>query len=801
MRVAIVAPSPVPFAPGGAETLWSGLYRELDERSEHDVELLKIPIRERTLPEVMAAYETFANLDLSQFDLVVTGKYPAWMVQHPRHVVYLLHPLRGLYDAYGLFGLPLAVDTQEQHVRRLVAACRGLTRDRVDQLFDAWREAFETLGPEHPVFGFPGPLARLLVHALDSAALAPQQIERYAAISWTVATRPEYFPAGVGVHVVHPPSALSGLHGGLGEYFFTASRHDGPKRLDLLVEAMQHYPGDRELVIAGEGPLTPALREQAAQDPRVRFVGRVSPAELVEHYARAVAVPFVPFDEDLGLITYEAMASGKPVLTVTDSGGPTEMVRHGENGWIAEPDARSLGAGLAEVERLATTPQVAEAAQRTAAAQTWSRVVRTLIPTDAPRRSPEGHRVARRPRLVVTSTFSSWPPRGGGQLRVVNLYGRLARHYDVELVALGPADAPASSTPIGPGMVEHVVPRSRQQQLAEDEAAAEVGLPVSDICASMLAPTTPRYAQLLDELGQEASAVLLAHPFLAPVAHEVLAGLPSIYDAHNCEYVLKRQMLPPGPAGDRLLAEVARVERAATLGASLVLTVSDEDRDALQELYGADDVPFELVPNGTDLSDVRYVGAAERVERRERWLEALRRAGGPETPRRLALFIGSWHGPNIEAGRAILRIAAELPEVAFALVGGHAAALENEPGPPNVLRLGEVAAVTKRQLLACADLALAPLGSGSGTNLKVVEYMAAGVPVLSTPVGMRGIRMSTDGVHLAELDDFATGVRDAIRGSDTVATVRLAARARHAYDWRVLGDQALVAVRAALADG
>ena len=109
--------------------------------------------------------------------------------------------------------------------------------------------------------------------------------------------------------------------------------------------------------------------------------------------------------------------------------------------------------------------------------------------------------------------------------------------------------------------------------------------------------------------------------------------------------------------------------------------------------------------------------------------------------------------------------------------------------------------VIKVRKVESSNAALAPLGSGSGTNLKVVEYMAAGVPVLSTPVGMRGIRMSTDGVHLAELDDFATGVRDAIRGSDTVATVRLAARARHAYDWRVLGDQALVAVRAALADG
>ncbi|MFN7173813.1 MAG: MlaD family protein, partial [Thermaurantiacus tibetensis] len=41
----------------------------------------------------------------------------------------------------------------------------------------------------------------------------------------------------------------------------------------------------------------------------------------------------------------------------------------------------------------------------------------------------------------------------------------------------------------------------------------------------------------------------------------------------------------------------------------------------------------------------------------------------------------------------------------------------------------------KLALLRGADVALNPISSGSGTNLKMLEYFAAGLPVLSTPHG------------------------------------------------------------------
>ncbi|MGH2578944.1 MAG: glycosyltransferase family 4 protein, partial [Actinomycetota bacterium] len=87
MNIAIVAPSPVPHAIGGAERLWAGLLREINETSSHDAELIKLPNREGTLPDLVASYENFSRLDLSHFDMVISTKYPAWMVRHPHHIV------------------------------------------------------------------------------------------------------------------------------------------------------------------------------------------------------------------------------------------------------------------------------------------------------------------------------------------------------------------------------------------------------------------------------------------------------------------------------------------------------------------------------------------------------------------------------------------------------------------------------------------------------------------------------------------------------------------------------------------
>jgi glycosyltransferase involved in cell wall biosynthesis len=143
---------------------------------------------------------------------------------------------------------------------------------------------------------------------------------------------------------------------------------------------MTYVDETMELRIAGTGPHEPELRELAAGDARIVFLGPVTEDELVRSYADARAVLFVPYSEDYGYITVEAMLSAKPVVTATDSGGPTELVEHGVNGLICAPDPQALGEAMTVFAR---HPRVARrmgrAGHARAAQISWDRVVSALL--------------------------------------------------------------------------------------------------------------------------------------------------------------------------------------------------------------------------------------------------------------------------------------------------------------------------------------------------------------------------------------------------------------------------------------
>ena len=95
---------------------------------------------------------------------------------------------------------------------------------------------------------------------------------------------------------------------------------------------------------------------------------------------RRGAVLYAPYDEDYGYITLQAFAAGKPVVTTSDAGAVLEWVTDDENGLVAEPTARSIGAAI---DRIAAddvlTQRLGRAGRERVASLSWEPVIEALL--------------------------------------------------------------------------------------------------------------------------------------------------------------------------------------------------------------------------------------------------------------------------------------------------------------------------------------------------------------------------------------------------------------------------------------
>jgi glycosyltransferase involved in cell wall biosynthesis len=738
-RIAVVAPSSYPFALGGAEKLWLGLVNHINSATGHVADLVKLPSPESDLRSIVASYADFSRLDLSGFDVVISTKYPAWMVSHPRHVCYLQHRLRGLYDTYNAQAFGTDAPASHPGVAALLRFMRenAADRDALPAFFERFHELATSLDTPPAALAFPGPLARDIVRFMDGCALQVGNIARFATISRNVARRHGYFPMGVAPAVVNHPSNLTGFRCGSFDYLFTASRLDGPKRIALLVEAMRHVKSDIRLKIAGTGPDGDRIRDLARADARIEFLGFVRDEDMVGFYADALAVPYVPLDEDYGLVTVEAMACGKPVITCNDSGGTLGIVADGENGFVVAPDPRAIAARIDELARARDRARaMGERGRERVAGITWKATLETLLDGVLPR--VQARRAGPRRRITVVNTYPVSPPRSGGSARIFHLYGQLARHHDVDLIVFADHGEESSRREARPGMTETRVAFSPEHVAAEKRLRGETGfLQIADVAMIELAHLTPEFGAAVRESAARSDLVIASHPYLFAELARAAPGKPLGHESQNAEYLMKKSMVPDNAASRRLLERLRETEGACCREARFILACSDEDRDALKSLYAVPDSSFIMTPNGVDTRDVEFASVEKR--------RALRaRLGFGDCP--VVLFMGSWHGPNVAARDRVLTLAAKFPQAAFFVMGSVCQAPFASPVPENVRLLGVVDDDLRKLLFQAADVGLNPMAGGSGTNVKMLDYLAAGLPVVTTPFGARGLFLE-NGVH------------------------------------------------------
>lgn len=798
MNIAIVAPSPVPFVFGGAENLYNALSEFINVETRSHCELFKVPVAEGNFLDLINSYEEFSKLDISYFDKVISTKYPSWMISHESHVCYMLHKLRGLYDTYHFTLEPETFNWAEYGFSGLKASMRSMLESpekgnaQLKDFFDQIKEISNEKGNQD-LLRFPGPFVRELVHFLDAFSLAPNRISKYAAISKNVAHRQDYFPQGVPVSILYPPPRLTGFKCGSDDFLFTVSRLDKPKRIDLLIKAMRLVESDIPLVIGGVGPELESLKELAGGDERIKFVGGLTDTEIKDYYANCLAVLFVPYDEDYGYITIEAMKSGKPVLTTKDAGGPNEFVVNGETGFSTEPVAESIASKIDYMcKNRSEVRAMGRNARKKVESINWSTVVSGLIGENklsisastnfhidsAPSRRDENLKT-----IVVATTFPIYPPRGGGQSRVYHLYRKLARYFNIKIVSLGPASEPRSEVEVAPGVLEIRIPQSSKHLEAEELISKSVDwIPITDIATSTLYKLTPEYSEALAKAAVDAEGVVACHPYLIDMIREAAPHAKLWFEVQDFEYKLKRSILPNSENAERLLTTVRDVESRCWKSAELAFSCSDQDLIDLAAEYGESNAVKTTIANGVSLEDVPFIAADIRQSLKERL--------GLEGSK-IALFMGSWHEPNLEAVRYIFNIANLFPQTLFIIVGSVGQAFNRFEYPENVIPVGTVDDEEKSVLLGAADVALNPMTSGTGSNLKMFDYFAAGIPVISTPFGARGMIAKPDEHFImAEIEGFALELTGFLANPGRYGSIAIAARklVEDNYSWDTLAD-------------
>jgi glycosyltransferase involved in cell wall biosynthesis len=304
MRIAI-ATVQVPFIQGGAESHAQGLLQALQAHG-HSAEIITLPFRFSPPAAVRRSMAQWQNEDLEQLngyrpDRVICLRFPAFYLQHPHKVAWVLHQHRSVYDLW-------------EHA--LI----------IDQASLDWSAL------------------RTEIFQQDTAAL--QACHRVFANSQTVADRLSKFNQIPAQPLYHPPPNADAFYNGAPlPYIFFPSRLEALKRQDLLIRAMAQVKSPVVALIAGTGGQQlqlQALIEQLGLGDRVRLLGHLSAAEHRGFYARALGVFFGPYQEDYGYVTLEAMLAAKPVITCSDSGGPTEFVVDGVTGAVVAPTSEAI---------------------------------------------------------------------------------------------------------------------------------------------------------------------------------------------------------------------------------------------------------------------------------------------------------------------------------------------------------------------------------------------------------------------------------------------------------------------------
>ena len=345
-------------------------------------------------------------------------------------------------------------------------------------------------------------------------------------------------------------------------------------------------------------------------------------------------------------------------------------------------------------------------------------------------------------RILFVSPRQCWPPQSGATLREYHLARALGGRAELTHVFFSQAGARTPGLADMPFCRKIVpVPAPRRYTPGKIIRGLLGRQPLSLV----------NYTS--DAMKAALGAVVAAEPFdlvhvdsIHMAAYEPIlrrGGAPLVYDWHNIESEAMRRYSAnaPSPAHKFYASLTARrlaaLEKEILRSAAGHVVCSERERETLLRM--APEARIATIENGADVRSFQETQ--------------------PAAERRRILFVGwmAYHA-NVEAAVAFTRtvwpgIRERFPGWRLTLAGlDPAPAVLALRGEANVEVTGTVEDI--RPYYGEAIAAIVPLRIGGGTRLKILEAMAAGVPVVSTPLGAEGLTVSPGvDILIAEKDE------------------------------------------------
>jgi glycosyltransferase involved in cell wall biosynthesis len=383
-------------------------------------------------------------------------------------------------------------------------------------------------------------------------------------------------------------------------------------------------------------------------------------------------------------------------------------------------------------------------------------------------------------KVLIVSPFLPYPLSHGGAVRIYNLCRELSDRVDFTLIAMREQKDVIDYARL------HEVFREVYVVDKDERTREDKSLP-----AQVSASESVSLRALISQLSQRVLPDLIQFEYTHFAGFRNSApGVPALLVEHDLTFSLYRQLADANPsaAATREYERWLAFERKWLASYEGVWTVSDEDRErAIEEGGRAGDRTF-AIANGVDIDRFRPCSTPS--------------SASTEAPE--VFYVGSFrHLPNVigfeQLCREVMpRVWAKAPETRLRVVAGpdhewfwkKFGRTEDLRGLDSRIEIhGFVEDL--RPLYARASVVVVPLEVSAGTNIKVLEAMACGKAIVSTPVGCAGlgVRDRHDIAIRSEWGEFSDAVCELLPGGSA-----LGARARRTvedrFSWAAIADRA-----------